>query len=309
MMSAGGTLLDDLPELARYQDEPLQLPSAAPGKVGRLRLTFERRGERTVLTDLFRQAPLLVQRALYWDAGMPEMACVFLISTSGGILQGDRHYIDVTLGPSAAAHLTTQSATKIQAMDANYAAQFQQITLAEDAYLEYLPEPLIPYRHSRFVSRTTVTLPESATLLYAEILLPGRMHHRGGEIFEYDLLSCGLRVDRPGGPDLFVEKFVVDPARFAVDRRGVLGGYRVFGNVVLLASSACAGRVAEQTPPTWDKARACAAAVSRLPNDAGLSYRVLGQDTESVRAHISRFCVVARAQAVGRVTPPAFRWR
>lgn len=309
MTCIDGFPLDRLPELTPYQDQPAQLPSAAPGKVGRLRLAFERRGDRTVLADMFRQAPLLAQRALYWDTAMPDMACVFLISTSGSMLQGDRHHIEVTLDTGASAHLATQSANKIQEMDANYATQHQRITLGEGAYLEYLPEPVIPFRHSRFVTSTEVTLPESATVLLAEILLPGRLHHRGGEIFEYDLLSFSLRASRPDGRALFVEKFVVEPARFGVHRRGVLGGFQVLANVLLLTSPECGRRVAELVPPTWEESPRLAAAVSRLPNDAGLSYKALGPNTESVRAAVHRFCAIARAEAVGCSTPPAFRWR
>jgi urease accessory protein len=301
--------LDDAPELAPYHDEPAQLASAAPGKVGLLRLAFERRGHRTVLADLFRQAPLLAQQALYWDAEMPEMACVLVISTSGGMLQGDRHRIDVSLGAGARAHLATQAANKIQEMDANYASQLQRITLAEDAYLEYLPEPVIPYRHSRFITHTQVTLPECATFLYAEILLPGRKYHRAGEIFQYDLFSATLRAGRPDGPDLFVEKFVVEPGRLGVDRRGVLGDFHVFGNVVLLTSPERARRVSERVPPTWDDGLPLITGASRLPNDAGLIYKVLGPDTEPVRAQVRKFCAAARAETVNRASPPAFSWR
>jgi urease accessory protein len=194
-------------------------------------------------------------------------------------------------------------------MDANYASQLQRITLAPDAYLEYLPEPTIPYRHSRFVTHTTVTLPRSATLLYAEILLPGRKHHGGGELFQYDLFSSTLRAGRPDGPDLFVEKFVVDPARFPADRRGVLGDFHVLGNVVLLTSPECARRVFERSPPIWGGDPPLVAGAGRLPNDAGLIYKVLGVETEPVRAKVREFCALAREEAVGRAVPPVPGWR
>lgn len=303
------TSVHERPELAPYRDEPAQLPSAAPGKVGLLRLAFERRGDRTLLTDLYRQAPLLAQRALYWDPAMPEMACVFIISTSGGMLQGDRYRLDVTLGECAQVHLTTQAANKIQEMDANYAVQFQDITLAENAYLEYLPEPTIPYRHSRFVSQTAITLPESATVLYAEILLPGRKYYRNGELFEYDLFSSTVQGARPGGSDLFVEKYIVEPARFSVGQRGLLGNFHVLGNALLLTSPERARRIAEQVLPTWNDTLPLVAGANRLPNDAGLSYKVLGMETEVVRAHLRQLVAVVRAEVVGRaVTSAPARW-
>ena len=111
------------PELAAYQDEPRQMRSAVVGKSGALRLGFERRGARTALVTMERQVPLLVQRPLYWDRSLPGMACVTIIHTSGSVLQGDRFQVRIDVGPGAQAYVTTQAATKIHEMDANYAAQ------------------------------------------------------------------------------------------------------------------------------------------------------------------------------------------
>ncbi|TQJ22463.1 urease accessory protein [Micromonospora sp. A202] len=302
--------LDGARELAPYQDQPAQLPAASNGKVGVLRLGFERRGDRTILHDLYRQSPLLVQRALYWDEEMPQLPCVMILTTSGGVLQGDRLHMDVDLAPGSQAHLVTQAATKIQEMDANYGSQIQRFTLAEDTYLEYLPEPVIPYRGSRFVTDTRVRLPESATMLYGEVLQPGRKYYRDGELFAYDLFSSSLRAERPDGRQLFVEKFVVAPGQFPVARLGVMDRFHIFGNVVLLTSPERAARVYERTStPVWDEETPLASAVSRLPNEAGLIFKVLGQETEPVRAAVRAFCVAAREEVTGRTFPPAFSWR
>ncbi len=301
--------LHTAPELAPYHDEPAQLPSGAPGKNGVLRLGFERRGDRTILAELFRQAPLLVQRALYWDEAMPDLACVFIVTTSGGLLQGDRHALRVRLGEHAQAHLTTQSATKIQQMDANYATQTQDIVLEDEAYLEFLPEPVIPYRRSRYLARTQVSLPESATALYAEVILPGRRYHHGGELFGYDLFSSALRATRPDGRELFVEKFVIEPGRFPIDGCAVMGGFDVVANVVLLTSAARADRVMAQLPAAATMAGPAVAGASRLPNGAGLIYRVLGTDSEPVRAVVRDFWSLVRQETVGAPLPAQFRWR
>lgn len=233
-----------------------------------------------------------------------------ILTTSGGVLQGDRLRIDVDMAPGSQAHLVTQAATKIQEMDANYGTQIQTFTLADDAYLEFLPEPVIPYRGSRFVTDSQVRLPESATMLYAEVLQPGRKYYRDGELFAYDLFSSTLRAERPDGGQLFVEKFVVSPGRFEVARTGVMDHFHIFGNVVLLTSPERAARVFDRTStPVWDEETPLASAVSRLPNDAGLIFKVLGQETEPVRAAVRAFCVAAREEVTGRTFPPAFSWR
>jgi urease accessory protein len=294
------------PELAPYQDEPAQMPAGAPGKHGVLDMAFARRGDRSVLAHLYRQAPLLVQQALYWDEHLPGLPCVYIISTSGCVLQGDRLDTSVTVGPGAMAHVTTQSATKIHQMDANFAAATQQLTLAEDAYLELLPGPVIPHRHSRFVTSTRATVADTATLLTAELLQPGRKHHGAGELFEFDLYSSTLTAARPDGTVLFSEKLIAEPWQHPVRRAGVMGTFDVFANVTLLTPARHADRIFEQVVPGPDAD--CVAGASRLPNQAGLVYKVLGTETEPVKAKVRAFWDLVRQQVLGTPVPAARPW-
>jgi urease accessory protein len=301
--------LAHLPELASYQDEPRQRPSGSVGKNGFLRLGFQRRAERTVLTTLERRVPLLVQQALYWDGEMPGLACVPLVTTSGCLLQGDRHTVEVDVGPRAQAHLTTQAATKIHSMDANFAAQTQRFVLADEAYLEVLPDPLIPHARSRFVSQTVVSVAPTATLLYAETLLPGRKHHKAEEMFGYDLFSSTVRAERPSGEELFTEKLLVEPKKR--DPRGVvvMGDFDVFANVLFLTPRAHADRVLEQVESRVELDGPWVAGIGRLPGDAGLVYKVLGRETAVVKQVVRSFWALARREVTGAALPDEFLWR
>ena len=301
-------------ELAAYLDEPPQLPSGSPGKNGYLRLGFERRGPKTVLVDLDRRAPLLVQQALYWDEAMPELPCVFMISNAGGVLQGDRNTIEIRLGPEAQAHVTTQSATKIHEMDFNHATQTQEIVLGDRAYLEYLPDPVIPHRHARFLTTTRIEIAPSATFLYGEILAPGRKYHGDGELFAYDVFSSTVRAVRPAGTtgaaaELFTEKFIIEPAGTGIRDAGVMGGFDVFGNVLVLTPPEHHAAIAAALPAEVNRAGQWAASCSRLPNDAGLVYKVLGMETEPVRDHVRQAWEAVRRETVGRDVPQQFLWR
>jgi len=302
--------LGDLPrELLAYLDQPKQLPTGSPGKNGYLRLGFELRGAKSKLIDLDRRAPLLVQQALYWDEAMPHLPCVFMISNAGGILQGDRNRIEISLSAGAMAHVTTQSATKIHEMDANHAIQLQHLSLAEGSYLEYLPDPMIPHRHSRFLTRTRIDISSTATLLYSEILMAGRKYYRDGELFEYDVFSSTVAAHRPAGEELFVEKFVVEPAQRPIRQIGVMGGYDVFGNVLLLTPREHADAIFAQVGAGRNEADEWASGVSRLPNDAGVVYKVLGMETKPVRAKIREFWQIVRREVTGYDVPEEFAWR
>ncbi|MBI1324409.1 urease accessory protein [bacterium] len=273
-----------------------------------LRLKFENRGTRSILSFSERRAPLLVQRALYCDEGMPEMPVVYVITNSGGILQGDRYAIDFEIGENACAHITSQAATKIHEMDANHAAQTQEIVLHEGAYLEYLPEYVIPFRHSRFQTKTNIRIAASATLIYSEILAGGRKHYGTGESFEFDLFSSTVAARRLDGQDLFVERFVIEPAKFPVSGIGTMSGFDVFGNVILLTPRENAEAIYSQIQPTWNRETSCFSGASLLPNDAGLIFKVLGKDTAVVRHEVREFWSRVRPQIKGQPVPPPFAW-
>jgi urease accessory protein len=297
------------PEMAAFQDEPLQMKSGTVGKTGFLCLGFEQRGGHTILANLDRRPPYMVQRALYCDQEMPDLAHVFLITTTGCLLQGDRLALDVTLGPRAQAHMTTQSATKIHTMDANYAAQTQSITLAEDAYLEFLPDPVIPHRGARFVSDTRISVAPTATILFSEIIQAGRKHHRPDECFGATMLSISIAAARPDGRTLFTEKLVIEPQRYPMRQTGVMGSFDVFGNVILCTPKDKVDRIHERVEADVDLARGLAFGACRLPNDAGLIFKVLGRETAQVKAKVREFWAIARKEIKGTDLPPPFLWR
>ena len=296
-------------ELASFQDEPPQMASSAVGKDGFLHLGFERRDDRTILADLDRRTPFTAQRALYPEPALPDLAWLFIITTTGCVLQGDRLALEVTLAPGARAHVTTQSATKVHSMDANYAVQTQSFVLADDAYLEFLPEPLIPHRQSRFLSDTRISIAPTATFLYAEIVQGGRKHHHPDESFGATLLSLGVTAERPDGRTLFTEKLVIDPARRPVRQTGVMGPFDVFGNVILLTPKEAADRVHARIAADVELVNGVGAGACHLPNDAGLIFKAVGHETEQVKTKVREFWAVVREEITGTALPPPFFWR
>ncbi|HSD54747.1 MAG TPA: urease accessory protein UreD [Burkholderiales bacterium] len=296
-------------ELAAFQDEPRQMASGTVGKTGFLRLGFERRGDRTILADLERRTPYMAQRALYLEPALPDLAWLFTITTSGCVLQGDRLALEVSLGPGARAHVTTQSATKVHSMDANYAVQTQVVSLADGAYLEFLPEPLIPHRRARFLSDTRISIAPTATMLYAEIVQPGRKHHHPDECFGATVLSLAVGAERPDGRALFTEKLVIDPMRRPVRQTGVMSSFDVLGNAILLTPKEAADRVHARVDADVDLANGVAFGACHLPNDAGLIFKVVGRETAQVKAKVREFWGIAREEVTGTAIPPPFFWR
>ena len=296
-------------ELAPYLAEPRAMEVGTPGKSGCLRLGFELDGSgRSILRDWERRAPLIVQQALYFDEQLPDLPCVYILSSGGPNVDGDRYELDVTVRRGASAHLSTGAATKLARMRSNFSANRQRFELEEGAYLEYLPEPTIPCAHARYWSDTEFVVHPAAVLFYSEIYLPGRRHH-GDECFAYDLLSVAMRARRPGGEPLFSEKFILRPAALHPAVLGMMGSYEVFGNAVVLAPREVAERLYAHTEPFVDAQRQLAAGVLRLPHDAGLSYRVMGMSSGPVKQTLRAFCSAVRREVKGKPLPPEFPWR
>lgn len=300
----------EAPELRPYQDEPAQMPSGIVGKTGYLHLEFTDQGDRSVMSFMDRRVPFLVQRALYWDEALPQMPCVFIITTTGCVLQGDRMALEIEVGKNAIAHVTTQSATKVHMMNANYASQMQDLIIDEGGYLEYMPDPLIPHRTSRFLSHTHISIAETGSLLYGEVVLPGRKYHHEDEMFGFDLYSSTIEAVRRGTEEkLFVEKFIVDPHATELSRVGIMGGYEVFGNVILLTTKERTLEVREAVSMGVDHTAQLAWGASLLPGECGLVFKVLGMTSESVRGKIREFWQIARKAVTGKDLPPAFLWQ
>ena len=194
-------------------------------------------------------------------------------------------------------------------MDANYAVQTQHISLADNAYLEFMPDPLIPHRRARFLSDTRISLSETATLLYSEIIQPGRKHHHLDECFGATLLSLATSATRPNGSMLFAEKLLVEPEKRPLRQTGVMGPFDVLANVILLTSKDNAGRVDARVGAAVDLEQGVAFGACQLPNDAGLIFKILARETAQVKAKVREFWGIVREEITGTTLPPPFFWR
>lgn len=297
-------------ELSPYLAETKAMSLGAPGKFGLLDLIFELdKEEKSIMRHWDRRAPLIVQQELYFDEGMPEMPCVYILSSGGPNVDGDRYENRFTVRKNAYAFISTGAATKIAEMIYNFSALKQTFVLEENAYLEYIPEPTIPCRHSRYITDTDITVDATATLFYSEIYTAGRKYYNEGELFEYDLLSICSRAHRPDGTPLFREKLIIEPTEKSVRGIGCMHYYDVFANVIVLTPEKEAAQIYEKTKAYIDKQQDLAVGISYLPNNCGLIFKVLGKETQPVKKVVRQFCSIVRMQIKGKPLPEEFVWR
>ncbi|QMU69560.1 urease accessory protein UreD [Streptacidiphilus sp. P02-A3a] len=299
------------PEVLRYAAEPATLAAGSPGKVGLLELGFEVRGGRTELVRRYQKSPLQIMRPLYVDPLRPQTAFTYLMSVGGGIVQADRYRIDVGCGPGTEVHLTTQAATKVYGMERGFATQLVNLDAGPGAYLEYLPDPLIPFRHARLYQRTVVTADPDATVVLGETVAAGRIAR--GELHAYDALALDLELRRPDGRLLAVDNQRLCPGAGPggpLGSRGsggvlgpaVLSGHRYASSLYVLTGRRPAPEIADALHDALSGTGLLHGA-SVLPQDCGAWLRVLADDSPRLTAALHAAWDAVRRLLTGSPAP------
>ena len=280
--------------------------SPASGKYGVLEMGFELdRTGRTVLRHLHREVPLIVQQALYFDEQLPTMACVYILSSGGPNLDGDRYSIGVELGAGAMAHISTGAATLISPMEHDSARQRLSITLDDGAYLEWLPRPMIPCAHSRYGSTAELIVSPGATLFYSDVVACGRLH--SGEHFDYDEFSLTAVVCRPSGEVVVRDALRLNPSLYSPDHWALLGGHTHFGTALIIAPPEVTAQLYDELRPVVSEELRMS--IARLAHDSGLSIRLTGVGSERLLHAIRSLCSLVRRHTKGVTLPEEFPWR
>jgi urease accessory protein len=293
-----------VPDEVRAFDQTVaeSLPVGAPGKVGAIDLTLTSDGARTRVERQFQRAPLHVYRPLYLDAELPGMAFIYLQQSGDGLVQGDRNRVDVHCGPGSEAHLTTQAATKIFTTRQNFASQIVNLRVENDAFVEYLPDPVVPFRGSRFFQHTTVMAHSSSTVIIGETLLPGRVAY--GESHVYDLYWSETEVQDQTGEVLVKDLLRLQPgAGGGPHSLAVLGQYEVIAAFYIITKRASPTTMTEVLRAALDGRPQVLAGVTELPNECGVGVRLLGTTSAAVRTGLTAAWAAARLHLLGAPLP------
>lgn len=198
------------------------------GRDGELRLTFAQRGGETVLAENYSRPPLQVMRAIRDSAGC---LCVYLLSPTGGVVQGDRYTIRVAVGAGAHALFTTQAATKVYRMPDGCAEQVVHIEVERDAVCEFVPDAAILFADADFRQRIEVRLHPGALLILHEVVMGGRLAR--GECLQFRRYANRLIVRDDAGL-LVYDSADVEPEHEELTSIGRLEGRACWGSAYVV---------------------------------------------------------------------------
>lgn len=213
--------------------------AGSPGKDGLLQAEFARSGDRTRLTRQYTRVPYHLGRELDYD---DPFAAVRIQSPTAGIGQDDRLRLELTAGPDSRAHVSGASSTKVFGMDHGFGQSEIQVRAESGAYVELFPEPTILHAGSRFHQPVELSAAADGTVVYADIVVPGRLAR--GEVFEFDhYVNAVDGVD----PDGLAFRDAVDvTGDDDLTGPGVFGPYSVLGTLYVLAPDADAEALSDR---------------------------------------------------------------
>ncbi|MEU0288189.1 urease accessory protein UreD [Streptomyces sp. NPDC006147] len=289
------------PELSAFSAMPETLGPGSAAKVGILDLGYALRGDRTELVERYQKSPLEIMRPLYVDPELPGMAFTYVMATGGGIAQADRYRQDLRCGPGTQALFTTQAATKVYRMEQDYATQRVHLTADDGAYVEYLPDPLIPFAGARFHQSVVLTVDENATVVYGETVTAGRIAR--GERHEYTVLSNDLEIRRPDGTLLAVDTLRLRPdGPGGVTGPGVFAGYDHVASLFVVSGRRPADEIADTLHRALTERQVLHGA-SVLPDDCGAWVRILAREQPRAAAAVRTAWDAVRRLLIGHPAP------
>ncbi|BBG02652.1 MULTISPECIES: urease accessory protein UreD [Pseudonocardia] len=257
---------------------------------------------RTRVERLVQRFPQRVTTPMYLDPAAPGTAFLCVQNPSGGVFAGDRLTTRLRAAPGAGVQLSGQSATQVYAGGA--AGHDYRLIVEPGAVLEHVPRTTIPHRDCDYRQQVHVELRGDGTYLGWDVLAAGRIGH--GERFAFRAVDLRTSVSCDGVP-VATEALRIVPARRHPAEPGVLGGWDYAATVLLVAPARARSvwvELADELATTCELRPDRVAAVSELPDGAGLVVRILAGRAPAVHGALRETWAIARRILLGRSSMP-----
>lgn len=276
---------------------------ADAGTGGWLRLDFACAASGvTQLVERSQRFPLHVTSALRLDPAAPNMAFVYLQNPSGGVFEADRLAIELHLRRNASVHVSTPSATKLFGAEGGVSAsQRMTIDMQEGAYLEYIPDPLIPLRKACYEQETLLRMATGACAIMTEIVACGRF--TAGEAFAYSRLEFRTEV-KIDGIATCRDAFELTPQTMPLAGPGLFGEHRFVATMLVLCPGALPAGLDRRMDDAVRSLDAVYGAASLLPGKSGVIVRALAATPSAARSVVNLAWEEARRSLLGLLLPP-----
>jgi len=183
--------------------------------MARGQLAFRRSGTGTAVETAFAESPL----RFLTPRNHGTAAWAYTSTLGGGLVDGDRLELELSVGPGARAFVSSQGPTRVF-RSSRGASSTTVARVEEGAALMLFPDPTACFGGARYAQRTEVSLAPGSSLALWEVLSAGR------ERWGFTRCESSLRV-----PPLLDERWLLDPEHGPLEER--LGHFGAIGTVLL----------------------------------------------------------------------------
>ena len=260
-----------MPEvLAKVSASPSQLHQGGTAKLG-----FRRSPDGVTYICTQEVAyPFHITRPFYLEGDPKGMSTLYIQSVSGGLFDNDVVTLSLNGEAQSLVNVTTQASTIVHETKTGPALQQVLINAGNNAFLEYLPDPMVLFPGARLHSKTRVTCDPCSSVM----LCDGYFSHDPrsvGAVFEQ--LVSELRIETPQGRLRCLDRFDIGGEQLSYDNH-----YRAHGSFFCIDNS-----LDESTREKIDQSLSSIAGIyagsSMLPDTAGIWGRVLAPDSQRLR--------------------------
>lgn len=217
-------------------------------------------------------------------ANVTEAPCsnalkLMIRSSSPGVLDGDEYDIQMEVAEGCIVEVETQSYQRLFLMKEG-ASQTMNVRLQKNASLTYIPHPSVPHAGSIFSSHNKIYLSQNCSLVWGEVLSPGRQLN--GEVFSFSSYHniTEIYLDQK----LVVkENLLLKPLHTAVQSLGLMEGFSHQATLIYLSEEAKITELITLLSDHCQQEKGILFGITLLPVN-GLLVRVLGYKAEPLFA-------------------------
>jgi len=177
-------------------------------------------------------------------------------------------------------------------MERNYATQIINVHVDEGSYLEFVPDQIIPYRDSRFYQTVNLNVHDKGTMIYSEIIAPGRV--ASGESFQYDIYYMKVLARNQKLSLRFIDTAKLEPKKCNMNTVGLLGTFDVVGSTYILTKAEHIKELRDDINSALQKLTHVSGGASTLPHNSGVIVRILGKVASDIISAIYEIIKITR---------------
>ena len=258
----------------------------------------QEKNSKTVIKNLLVKPPLLIQKALYPDTNNPNTAHIYIMSSAGGILQGDNLQIKIKATDNSNGVITTQSATKIYNTENHIPSQIIDILVEKNSYLEFTPKQIIPHKSAGFLQKVNLKVDKSSTLVYSETIACGRIAH--GEEFDFNSLVFRTKAVNEKEEILFSDAMNIEPKNKKNLFENLYGKKKIFSTIYVISREFVNDKLDSEINELLKKIRVIGG-VSQLPNESGIIIRILSDSIDQIEGTIFDITNIVKSKKAGTI--------